>query len=474
MARTRITKEAEIKPDRRVLLRHDGRTQIIKRARKITGAISMPGDKSISHRAALISLLCREALIIRNFSDAEDCRRSLEAARALGAGINSEGNEVRITPPQAGVTATAGAIDCGNSATTMRLLAGILAGSGISARLVGDDSLMQRPMKRVVEPLSKMNAMVRCGENDTPPIEINPSSLVPLEYTLPIPSAQVKSALLLASLAGGCRVTLREPIPTRDHTERMLAELGVHLTVTIISPEITPDPVDPRRKVRSAFPAEYKRQIILDSTTQPSGGTIEVPGDISTAAFFIGAALMVHGSHLIITDVGLNPTRTGFINLLKQMGADITLKNRYELSGEARGDIEVRYSALKPRRLAGEQIAGLMDEVPILAVIASQIEGTTVIRNAEELRRKETDRISALAENLTLMGIKVGEFPDGLAIEGGTELNGAAVDSFGDHRIAMAMAVAGLAAHGETCIQNADVVGVSCPNFYTLLESVRQ
>jgi 3-phosphoshikimate 1-carboxyvinyltransferase len=269
-------------------------------------------------------------------------------------------------------------------------------------------------------------------------------------------------------------VTIREKVPTRDHTERLIAELGGAITVEEITADILPDPVDPRKKIKSLPTQEYKRAVHLKGCTPLNGGVIDIPGDVSTAAYFIAAALMVPGSHLILKDVGVNATRCGFIHLLKQMGADITIANRREVSGEARGDIEIRPSELKPRKVSGDSIPGLIDEIPILAILAATISGTTIIRDASELRHKESDRISGLVRNLSLMGVKVGEFPDGLAIEGGGELSGAEIDPVGDHRIAMAFAVAGLVAHGDTVIKNGDVVPISCPRFFTMLEGLRQ
>lgn len=447
---------------------------VIRRAKKITGVINLPGDKSISHRAALLSLLCREPVEVDNYSDSDDCQRSLDAVRQLGGAVEIDGQRVRLTPPAGGLVSPDGAIECGNSGTTMRLLAGLLSGSQVAACLTGDDSLSRRPMQRVVEPLRQMNAAIETSAAGTAPLDIRPGALIPLDYTLPVASAQVKSALLLAGLASGSNVTIREKVPTRDHTERMIAQLGGTITVEDITAEIMPDPIDPRKKIKSLPTQDYKRAIHLTASGPLTGGLIDIPGDISTAAFFIAAALMVPGSHLILKDIGVNSTRNAFINVLKQMGADVAIKNRHEISNEPHGDIEVRYSLLKPRKISGDLIPALIDEIPALAVLASRIEGTTIIRDAGELRHKESDRIASLVKNLSAMGVKVGEFPDGLAIEGSGELNGAEVDSGGDHRIAMAFAVAGLATHGNTVIKNSRAVDISCPRFFTLLESLRQ
>jgi 3-phosphoshikimate 1-carboxyvinyltransferase len=446
---------------------------VIKRAKKIFGRLRMPGDKSISHRAALLSLLCRDPIRAENFTDGIDCQRSLDAVQSLGGLIETDGATIQITPPMNGMVSPDRFIDCGNSGTTMRLLAGLLAGSNMSAELTGDESLKRRPMKRIIDPLKQMKASIESTEDGTAPLKINPATLIPIDFIMPVASAQVKSALLLAGLASECPVTIREKSYTRNHTERMIKHLGGDIRIEDVRTKIVADPNDPRKKKKCLETEAYKRTITLSPNSLLSGGTIEIPGDISTAAYFIAAALLVRGSHLIIQDVGVNPTRTAFITMLKQMGAEIEMKNRREISGEPTADIEVTYSRLKPHKISGDIIPNLIDEIPILAVLASQAKGTTIIRNAEELRYKESDRIKAVVKNLTAMGVKVGEFPDGFAVGGGAELNGAEIDSFGDHRIAMAFAVAGLAAHGRTVIADSETVEVSCPQFFIMLEGVR-
>jgi 3-phosphoshikimate 1-carboxyvinyltransferase len=279
--------------------------------------------------------------------------------------------------------------------------------------------------------------------------------------------------LLLAGLASGVEVIVREKSPVRDHTERMLQHLGCVCTVEDVAPETVVDPDDPRRKKKVRATEEYRRSIILPARQTLAGGTVDIPGDFSTAANFITAALLIRGSHVILKGVGLNHTRTAFVTILKQMGAEIAIKNRTVVCGEPVGDIEATYGPLKPRKVAGDLIGAVIDEIPLLAVLASQIEGTTIIRDAEELRHKESDRIAAVVRNLKAMGVKVGEFPDGFAVDGGSELNGAEIDSFGDHRIAMAFAVAGAAAHGRTIISGSEAIIVSCPRFYTMLEGLR-
>ncbi|MEZ5359198.1 MAG: 3-phosphoshikimate 1-carboxyvinyltransferase [Candidatus Zixiibacteriota bacterium] len=447
---------------------------IIKKAKKLQGAPKMPGDKSISHRAAILSLLCAERVTIENYSPAADCKSTLNAVKQLGAGVKEENGKVVISPPLGGgIIEPESPIDCGNSGTTMRLLAGLLAGADINATLTGDESLSKRPMKRIIEPLKLMNAEIAGSEEGTAPLSIQPATLVPIDYTMPVASAQVKSAILLAGASARTKVTVREKIIARDHTERMLQSLGADLQVDTVKPEVVDDPDDPRKKIRKLPTEKYKAAITLDVGGKLSGGEIIVPGDFSTAAFFIGAALMIRGSHLILKDVGVNNTRTGFLTVLKQMGAEIELKNRRDIGNEPVADIEVVHSKLKPRKISGDIIPKLIDEIPILALIAASLDGTTVIRDAEELRVKECDRIHAIAENLMRMGVKVGEFPDGLAIEGHGELEGAEIDTFGDHRIAMAFGAAGLAAHGGVKISDAEVVDISCPGYFSLLEGLR-
>jgi 3-phosphoshikimate 1-carboxyvinyltransferase len=445
----------------------------IRRARKLQGLVRLPGDKSISHRAALLSLLCTETIEAHNFAPGDDCGSSLKAVAALGCGLEQDSTTVRISPPSEGMITPEGPIDCGNSGTTMRLLAGILAGSGMTAQLIGDESLSQRPMNRIVEPLRLMNADIAAAEGGTSPIDIKPAGLIPIDYIMPVSSAQVKSSLLLAGLASGTNVIVREKAFTRDHTERMVRHLGGKVSVDDVTPEFIDDPHDPRKRKKVMPTDEYRRTISVDAGKRLSGGTVEIPGDVSTAAYFIAAALLIPGSHLILKNVGLNPTRTAFINITRQMGADIKLKNRREISGEPVGDLEVRYARLKPRKISGDAIPNLIDEVPVLGVLAAAVEGTTIIRDAEELRHKESDRIRATVANLETMGVKVGEFPDGFAVEGTGELNGGEFESFGDHRIAMAFSVAGLAAHGKSVMKDSGVVAISCPNFYSMLEGLR-
>ena len=436
--------------------------------RRVSGTISVPGDKSIAHRAALISIIADEPIVVRNFPEAEDCARSLAAAQSCGVRATEEGDRLVLDPPEARSTEEL-TIDCGNSGTTARLLAGILAGSERQAVLVGDDSLSRRPMQRIVEPLSTMGAELVATDGHLP-MTIRGRKLLPFEYRLPVASAQVKSAVLLAGCASRCSVVVREDVPTRNHTELMLAHLGADIEARTIQPVLMSDPDDPRRR-RRVRQEDYRVEIRLGAGGTPLGGEIDIPGDISTAAFFFAAAALTGGT-VTVTGVGLNPTRTAILQHLKAIGCEVTVTDRSTVSGEPRGTVTVRGGRLKARKVSGEQTVALIDELPVVAVLAAAADGTTVIRDAAELRVKESDRLSAIADNLKRMGVKVGVLEDGLAVEGTTSRAGADFACYGDHRIAMAFAVAALAAEGPSTLDTPEVVKVSCPEFFTLLKQV--
>jgi 3-phosphoshikimate 1-carboxyvinyltransferase len=296
--------------------------------------------------------------------------------------------------------------------------------------------------------------------------------LLPFEYTLPIPSAQVKSSVLLAGLASRCSTVVREEAITRDHTELMVQAIGEGLTVRDVKPVMEPDPVDPRKK-KMVMPESFKREITLGPGARIHGGRIDIPGDISTAAFFFAVAAL-SGQTVTVENVGLNPTRTGFLDYLKMTGAKVEITDKAVVSGEARGTVTVTGEGIKPRKISGETTVGVIDEVPIIAVMAAFADGTTVVRNAAELRVKESDRLAAVAENLSRMGVKCGLLEDGLAIEGGKELTGSDFSSFGDHRIAMAFSVASLFLVGPSTINDDSVVAISCPGFYDLLGRIAE
>ena len=412
----------------------------------IHAEITVPGDKSISHRAVILAGLSNGTCVITGFLPSEDCLCTVGAMRALGVEIEQpepttlivHGRSRRLIEP-------AGDIDCGNSGTTLRLLSGVLAAQPFRTRLVGDASLSRRPMKRVIEPLTRMGAALHAeGPNSAPPLVVEGGKLTPLHYDSPVASAQVKSAVLLAGLSVHGRTSVTEPSQSRNHTERMLEWflVGPHvegLTVSVVG-EQTPESRDFR-----------------------------VPGDISSAAFWLVAAAAQPGSHLLVTNVGLNDTRTGVLAVLVRMGAHVREIIEVE-EGEPYGEIELQGVALKGTVIHGKEIPNVIDELPILAVAGALAQGTTIIADAAELRVKETDRLAAIATNLRAMGVTVNENPDGLEIFGGTPLKGARLSSFGDHRIAMAFAIAGLFAEGETTIDGVECVATSYPGFYETLQ----
>lgn len=441
-------------------------------AKKIGGSVTVPGDKSIAHRAVLLSIIANGPLEVRNFPESEDCHRSLRAARRLGVKVEAgdSAENFRLHPPDRPALESDEPIDCGNSGTTARLLLGILAGLGLQATLVGDESLSQRPMKRVTAPLSELGASFRDTGGRLPITVLAGCPLLPGSYRLELPSAQVKSALLLAAMSANRMFRLEEVTLSRDHTEIMIRHLNGPIQITDYRPQLIEDPQDPRRK-RLLREKDFARLLQLSGERGIEAGEIDIPGDISTASFFFGLAAISRKS-ITVQDVGLNPTRTGFLDVLRQFGSTVEIAERRTVSGELRGTVTVTGGQLKGRKLQGEQIVALIDEVPILAVVAACAEGTTVIRDAGELRVKETDRLAAIAANLTAMGVKAGELEDGLAIEGGKQLHGADIRTFGDHRIAMAFSIAAQIAAGPTVLDDAACVAVSCPDFYERLARV--
>ncbi|PYJ94560.1 MAG: 3-phosphoshikimate 1-carboxyvinyltransferase [Verrucomicrobia bacterium] len=420
----------------------------VKRAPRIDLEITVPGDKSISHRAVIIAALSNGVCTLRGFLPSEDCMHTVNALRTLGVRIEQpepdtlivHGKKRVLTPPKK-------EIDCGNSGTTMRLLAGLLAGQTFESRLVGDARLSRRPMDRVIAPLGKMGAnIVAEGPEETPPLRIHGGSLRGIRYGLPVASAQVKSALLLAGLFAKGKTTVEEPVPTRNHTELMLNYFLVRTvkdendTVTVFGDQV------------------------------PESRDFTIPGDISSAAFWLVAAAVQPRGHLLVRDVGLNNTRTALLGVLLRMGAQVREAIEDVDQLEPRGIVEVTGFPLKGTVIQGREVPQLIDELPILAVAGALADGKTIIRHAGELRVKETDRIAAIAHNLRTMGAQVSELTDGLEIYGPAPLHGARVASFGDHRIAMAFGIAGLFAEGETIVQDADCIRESYPRFETVLE----
>ena len=419
---------------------------VISPAGRLRGRVRVPGDKSISHRAALIGALARGDTVIHNFLRADDCLHTVSCLRALGVGIEDEGSRLIVRGMGPRWRAPMTPLDAGNSGTTMRLLAGILAGQPFQTELTGDASLRTRPVDRIVEPLSRMGArIVASGDGRFPPLRITGGSLRGITYTLPVASAQVKSAVLLAGLLAEGPTTVVEPTPTRDHTERMLA----------------------------AFGAPIRRDGDRVSVTAAAlrGNEVRVCGDISSAAFLLAAAAAMPGSELTVEHVGLNPTRTGFLDVLRALGAEADVRQTGEDAGEPVGAVTVRGQRLRGVRIGGSLIPRVIDELPVLCVIATAAEGETVISDAAELRVKESDRIAVIARGLRALGGEVEERPDGLTVYG-SRLRGGRVGSAGDHRIAMAFAVAGLLAGGPVTVEGAESIAVSFPEFTRVLRDV--
>ncbi len=444
----------------------------LKPHRKIHGTLALPGDKSISHRAALLSLLTEDTLRIINYSDGEDCAASLDAVRSLGCTVERQSEStLTIKPPESFPTETV-KIDCGNSGTTARLLTGILSGLDIPAEIVGDDSLSKRPMKRIVEPLRELGARFD-DSTETLPLYPLGGAHGNLEYRMPVASAQVKSSILFAACAGGGGAAVIEDVRTRDHSERMLKHLGA--TIETHSPriELRADSRDPRKKTRTVLD-DWKARIVIKGNGKLSGGDIDIPGDMSTAAFFFAAAAIGKGE-VTIENLGLNPTRTAFLDHLRAIGCETHVESRVTISEEPRGVVTVRGGKLKGRKISGALSAQLIDEIPIIAVMACFSDGPTLIRDVAELRVKECDRLEALIENLRRMGAKVGSVEnDGIVVEAKGEMQPADFKSFGDHRIAMALSVASLFLAGESTIDDSECVGVSCPRFYEMLDSIKR
>ncbi len=417
----------------------------------VTGVLELPGDKSISHRYAILAALAEGTSEIRNYSPAADCASTLECFRRLGIKIDANRERVRIAGQGLdGLKPSRRTIDAENSGSTIRMVSGVLAGQPFTSKITGDSSLRRRPMRRVVDPLRQMGAEIRSSDGDRAPLEIRGGKLHAIDYTLPVPSAQVKSAILFAGLYADGVTIVRESIRTRDHTELALREFGA--SVPVAAGEIR---IRPRPKLQP-------RQLI-------------VPGDLSSAVFLIGAALVLPGSSLMLHNVGLNPTRARVLDFLVSMGASINLASVQLGHGELMGDVAVRHSPLAGGSISGTQVAEMIDELPMLAALGPFTEQGIEIHNAQELRVKESDRIAALAAGLREMGAGVEEFPDGLRVQsfGAGKLRGAKVNPQGDHRIAMALAVAALGAAGESVIRESECVAVSFPEFFSVLEKLR-
>lgn len=424
---------------------------LVSRAPTIEAEIRVPGDKSMSHRAVLLSSLANGTCVVRGFLPSEDCQRTVQAMQDLGIEIAQADDTTLIVHGARGNFQPASRpIDCGNSGTLMRLLSGIAATLPFETNLVGDASLSSRPMRRVVEPLTQMGASISVsGNKGTAPLVIRGNRLRPIRYELPVASAQVKSAILFAALNASGKTTVIEPVATRDHTERMMAYYLVK---------------SQREKQGKGF------AISLYGDQVPESRDFNVPGDISSAAFWLVAAAAQENSDLLVREVGLNETRTGILSVLLRMGAHVreVIEDFDQL--EPRGQVRIQGGRLRGTIIEGEEVPNVIDEIPILAVAGALAQGKTIIRDAKELRTKETDRLAAIAANLTQMGVEVVELEDGLEIYGGAPLLGAQLKSYGDHRIAMAFAIAGMFADKETLIEDVDCIDTSYPGFAEQLQ----
>ena len=421
--------------------------------KSIQTSITVPGDKSITHRAIIFTSIARGVSKIQDLLDGLDCRNTLLCMQALGANIEKENPFLlkikgkgpnRLKMPE-------NVLDVGNSGTTMRLLAGLLAGQNFCSVLDGDDSIRNRPMKRIIQPLSLMNAQIKgVFHANFAPLNIIGQSLQGIDYTLPVASAQVKSAILLASLYGKGETVIREKQPTRDHTERMLSLMQANI-------QSFPD-----QKIRLIPGKELK------------GVDIDIPGDVSSAAYFIAVGCVREGSEIIIRNVGINPTRTGFLEVLKEMGANIQMYNQKSISNEPRADILIKGAILKGIQIDKKMIANIIDELPLVAVMATLAHGKTIVKDAQELRVKESDRIKAIVEGLSRMGADIIEKNDGFEILGPTDLTGNTLNSFNDHRIAMSLAVAASYAEGKTVIRETECIDISYPDFIPTYQKIME
>lgn len=424
-------------------------TAVVRPARNIAGALRLPGDKSISHRYAMLASIAEGTSRLENFSTGEDCASTLGCLAALGVDVQRKENAVLIQGHGSRLRAPGGPLDCGNSGSTIRMLSGILAGQAFSSELVGDESLSRRPMGRIIGPLEQMGATIFAQDGGRPPLHITGAHLNAIAYTMPVASAQVKSALLFAGLLADGETRVEEPIRTRDHGELALRAFGAQVKLN----------------GNQASIAGGQKLHAIDA---------EIPGDLSSAAFFLCAAALFPGSRLLISGLLMNPTRARLLDILIMMGVGITVAELEDHHGELVGSVEVDGRDLRGGTIAGADTAALIDELPVLAAIAPYTTTGFEIRDAKELRVKESDRIASIVTNLRAMGAKVEELGDGLKIPGCQRLRGAEIDSFGDHRIAMAFAVAALCAEGETTIRNANAAVISLPGFFGALESLSQ
>jgi 3-phosphoshikimate 1-carboxyvinyltransferase len=424
--------------------------QRISPARRLSGEVRLPGDKSISHRYAMLSAIAEGPSRLHNYSSGADCQSTLACLRSLGVDWTKDGATVEVQGRGLhGLQAPAAPLDAGNSGSTIRMLSGILAAQPFHTKIGGDESLSKRPMERIMKPLSEMGATIEAVQGRFPPLDIEGGPLRAIDYTLPVASAQVKSCILFAGLYADGTTTVRESIRTRDHSELALREFGADVTMR-------------------------KGVIGIEGKPPLKGRELLVPGDLSSAAFYMVAAMIVPDSSLTLQAVGLNPTRAALIDFLVGIGAGIRVPQVEQIGGELVGSLTVKSGAIRGGLIEKELTAALIDEIPVLAVLGAMSEEGLTVRDAAELRVKETDRISTVAENFRRMGVSMEETADGFHIPGKQRFRAAKLDSFGDHRIAMAFSVAALAAGGECVIENAEAASVSYPEFYDTLRSITQ
>ena len=426
-------------------------SQLIRPARNIAGNVRLPGDKSISHRYAMLAAIAQGTSRLANYSTGQDCASTLACLGALGCEWKREDDGSTIVVQGRGpvLHASRKPLDCGNSGSTMRMLSGILAGQKFTTTLIGDKSLSRRPMARIIRPLAEMGAKIAAGKDDRPPLKIKGGHLKPISYKMPVASAQVKSAVLFAGLFAEGETVVEEPLRTRDHTEVALRAFGAEVN-------------------RAGNSAQIRGQQKLHAIEA------SIPGDTSSAAFFLCAAALFPNSQLTLIDLLMNPTRARLLDILAQMGLQISVTNLEDKNGELVGTIQVQGGELLGTTISGADSAMLIDELPVLAAIAPYTRDGIEIKDAKELRVKESDRITSVVANLRAMGADVEEFEDGMKIPGGQRLRGGEVDSHGDHRIAMAFAIAALRAEGDTNIRGSDAAVISYPAFYDALESIAQ
>jgi 3-phosphoshikimate 1-carboxyvinyltransferase len=422
---------------------------VVRPGRNISGSLRLPGDKSISHRYAMLAAIAEGDTRLENFSTGADCASTLGCVKALGVEVEHSENSVVIHGRGSALHPSKAPLDCGNSGSTMRMLSGILAGQDFSSELMGDESLSGRPMARIIAPLEMMGAKITAQSGGRPPLHVTGGKLTGIRYNMPVASAQLKSCLLFAGLLAAGETAVVEPIRTRDHSEVALRAFGAELK-------------------------QLGNEVRIAGGQKLQGIEAVVPGDISSAAFFLCAAGLFPGSQLVIEDLLMNPTRARLLDILILMGVGISVTQIEEQHGELRGTVKVEGRDLKGITIAGADAAALIDEIPVLAAIAPYSTRGVEIRDARELRVKESDRIAAIVTNLRAMGAQVEERDDGLKIPGGQKLRGAEIDSLGDHRIAMAFAVAALRAEGETRIRGAEAAVISYPGFFDALERVVQ